>query len=106
MRQSILRASILAAVLSALSIGLARADGPSESPGAPPLPSWNDGPAKQTIVDFVHATTDKGSAMFVPPEQRIAVFDNDGTLWVEKPVYTQVQFALARVTALAPQHPE
>ena len=52
-----------------------------------PLPSWNDGPAKQAIVDFVKATTDSASPKFVPPEERIATFDQDGTLWVEHPIY-------------------
>ena len=68
--------------------------------------SWNDGPAKQAIVDFVRATTDKASPHFVPPEDRIATFDQDGTLWVEHPLYAQAMFALDRVHALAPKHPE
>jgi hypothetical protein len=71
-----------------------------------PLPSWNEGPAKQAIVGFVHATTDKGSPKFVPPAERIATFDNDGTLWCEQPMYFQFLFALDRVKVLAPQHPE
>jgi hypothetical protein len=71
-----------------------------------PLPSWNEGPAKQAIVDFVRATTDKAGPKFVPPEARIATFDNDGTLWVEQPIYTQVVFAIDRVVVLAPKHPE
>ena len=71
-----------------------------------PLPSWNDGPAKQAIVEFVRVTTDKASPKFVPPEDRVATFDNDGTLWVEQPIYTQVTFAIDRVVALAPTHPE
>jgi phosphoserine phosphatase len=71
-----------------------------------PLPSWNDGPAKKAILDFVRATTDKASKQYVPPAQRIATFDQDGTLWVEQPMYTQVMFALDRVVALAPKHPE
>jgi phosphoserine phosphatase len=70
------------------------------------LPSWNDGPAKQAIVDFVEATTSEGGADFVPPEDRIATFDQDGTLWVEQPLYTQAMFALDRVAELAPEHPE
>jgi hypothetical protein len=73
---------------------------------ADPLPSWNDGPAKQAILDFVKATTDKTSPKFVAPAERIAVFDNDGTLWVEHPMYTQLAFALDRVKALAPKHSE
>jgi phosphoserine phosphatase len=71
-----------------------------------PLPSWNDGPAKQAIVQFVHDTTDKGSAKFVPEDKRIATFDNDGTLWAEQPMYFQLIFALDRVKAMAPKHPE
>jgi hypothetical protein len=55
-----------------------------------PLASWNDGPAKQAIVDFVKATTESGGAKFVPPAERIATFDQDGTLWVEHPLYSQV----------------
>jgi phosphoglycolate phosphatase-like HAD superfamily hydrolase len=71
-----------------------------------PLPSWNDGPAKQSIVAFVQKVTDRTDPQFVPPEQRIATFDNDGTLWSEQPIYFQFAFALARVKALAPKHPE
>jgi phosphoglycolate phosphatase-like HAD superfamily hydrolase len=71
-----------------------------------PLPSWNDGPAKQAILDFVRVTTDPSSPNFVPPEERIATFDQDGTTWVEQPIYAQMVFALDRVVALAPQHPE
>ena len=71
-----------------------------------PLPSWNDGPAKTTIIEFVSKVTKKGSPDFVPPAERIAVFDNDGTLWAEQPMYFQLFFALDRVKALAPQHPE
>jgi hypothetical protein len=70
------------------------------------LPSWNDGAAKQSIVNFVAASTREGSPDFVPPAQRIAVFDNDGTLWCEHPMYVQMAFALDRVKALAPMHPE
>jgi hypothetical protein len=70
------------------------------------LPSWNDGATKQSILDFVAAVTREGSPDFVPPAERIATFDNDGTLWVEHPMYTQLAFALDRVKALAPQHPE
>ena len=71
-----------------------------------PLPSWNDGPAKKAIVDFVARTTMAGGPDFVPVPERIAVFDNDGTLWTEHPVYFQLAFAMDRVKALAPQHPE
>ena len=71
-----------------------------------PLPSWNDGPAKQAILDFVKSTTDKANPKFVPPEDRIATFDQDGTTWVEQPIYSQVLFMFDRVAELAPQHPE
>ncbi|MEJ0089276.1 MAG: hypothetical protein WDM80_05955 [Limisphaerales bacterium] len=65
-----------------------------------PLPSWNDGAAKQAIVNFVKETTQTGGANFVPPEERIATFDQDGTLWVEHPVYSQLMFCFYRVGAL------
>jgi phosphoserine phosphatase len=71
-----------------------------------PLPSWNDGSAKQSIVDFVVKVTQEGSPNFVPVPERIATFDNDGTLWCEQPMYFQVLFALDRVKALADKHPE
>jgi hypothetical protein len=71
-----------------------------------PLPSWNDTSAKQTIVDFVGRVTKAGGPDFVAPAERIATFDNDGTLWVEQPMYVQMAFALDRVKALAPLHPE
>jgi hypothetical protein len=71
-----------------------------------PLPSWNDGGPKQAILQFVKDATAEGNATFVPKEQRIATFDNDGTLWVEQPIYTQFAFMLDRVRALAPEHPE
>ncbi len=77
---------------------------PSEA--ADPLPSWNDGPAKQSIISFVEKVTKPSSPDFVPVPERIATFDNDGTLWIEQPVPVQLYFALDRVKALAPQHPE
>ena len=70
-----------------------------------PLPSWNDGPAKASIVEFVAKVAKHGSPDFVPPAERIAVFDNDGTLWAEQPMYFQLFFALDRVQALAPSIP-
>jgi phosphoglycolate phosphatase-like HAD superfamily hydrolase len=73
---------------------------------ADPLPSWNDGATKKSIVDFVKRVTTPNSPEFVPESERIATFDNDGTLWAEQPVYVQVRFALDRVKALVPQHPE
>ena len=72
----------------------------------PPLASWNEGAAKQSIVDFVRRVTTEGSPDFVPVSERIATFDNDGTLWCEQPLPVQLYFALDRVKGLAPQHPE
>lgn len=71
-----------------------------------PLPAWNDGGTKRAIVDFVERVTKEGSPEFVPPAERIATFDNDGTLWAEQPMYFQLFFAVDRVKALAPKHPE
>jgi len=71
-----------------------------------PLPSWKDGPTKQSILEFVHKVTEESGPEFVRPEDRIATFDNDGTLWTEHPMYTQLAFALERVKALASAHPE
>ncbi|MBW2157705.1 MAG: haloacid dehalogenase-like hydrolase [Deltaproteobacteria bacterium] len=71
-----------------------------------PLPSWNEGTAKRSIIDFVNRVTKPDSPDFVAPEQRIATFDNDGTLWGEQPMYFQLFFAIDRVKALAPMHPE
>ena len=88
-----------AALFSSLSNSVAQAQGLS-------LPSWSDGPSKQAILDFVHATTEQASRDYVAPEDRIATFDQDGTMWVEHPAYAQAMFALERVSALASQHPE
>jgi phosphoserine phosphatase len=71
-----------------------------------PLPSWNDGASRDEILDFVQQVTKEGGADFVRPEDRIAVFDNDGTLWAERPIYFQFLFAIDRVKAMAPEHPE
>lgn len=71
-----------------------------------PLPSWNDGPTKQAIVDFVNAVTDPDSPDYVAPTDRIATFDNDGMLWAEQPYYFQLQFAMDRVKAISADHPE
>ncbi|MGZ9241203.1 MAG: HAD family hydrolase [Candidatus Binatia bacterium] len=78
----------------------------SVSQAADALPSWNDGKAKQSVIAFVKRISVKGGKDFVPVNERIAVFDNDGTLWAEQPLYFQLAFALDRVKALAPQHPE
>jgi len=71
-----------------------------------PLPSWNDGPAKKAIIEFVEATTTQGAPAFVPVEERVATFDQDGTLWVEHPMYSQVMYCLERVPALVKAKPE
>ena len=91
---------------STLAVALMLFAAPVRAQQADPLPSWNDGPAKQAILDLVGATTEPGSPDFVAPEDRLATFDQDGTLWVEHPIYSQVVFALDRVVALAPEHPE
>jgi phosphoglycolate phosphatase-like HAD superfamily hydrolase len=87
--------------LALLAAAFARLGAQSDS-----LPLWNDGAAKRAIVEFVHATTMRGSATFVAPEERIATFDQDGTLWVEQPMYTQVIYCLDRVPALVKARPE
>jgi phosphoglycolate phosphatase-like HAD superfamily hydrolase len=92
---------IALALLVGAQLSLAQAPPPTD-----PLPSWNEGPAKEAIVAFVGATTDKASPKFVPPEERIATFDQDGTLWVEHPMYTQVMFCLDRVPAVVKAKPE
>ena len=71
-----------------------------------PLPSWNDGPAKQSIIDYVTRVTKEGGADYVAPKDRLATFDNDGTLWIEQPIYTQFAFAIDEVKAQANKHPE
>jgi hypothetical protein len=77
-------------LLAALCVSLTSVE------AADPLASWNDGPAKQAIVEFVKATTTQGNPQFVPPEERVATFDQDGTLWVEHPIYTQVMYCLEK----------
>jgi phosphoglycolate phosphatase-like HAD superfamily hydrolase len=79
---------------------------PAQARAQNPLPSWNDGPAKQAILAFVKTTTDPASPKFVPPEARIATFDQDGTLWVEHPLYSQVVYCLKRVPAVVAKRPE
>ena len=91
----------LALALTSLALAF-----PPEARAGDPLPSWNDSAAKQALLRFVAETTREGSASFVPPPERIAAFDNDGTLWAEQPIYFQAAFAFDRVKQLAPQHPE
>jgi phosphoglycolate phosphatase-like HAD superfamily hydrolase len=100
---AITRRPLLAALLGFAFGGGAACDALAQSD---PLPSWNDGAAKKTITDFVARVTTDGRPDFVPIDQRIATFDNDGTLWCEQPFYFQLAFAIDRVKALAPQHPE
>lgn len=100
-------AIVLTMVVALLADGSPTAPSAAAVPqGTDALPSWNDGPSKNAIVSFVQKVTSQGSAEFIPEAERIAVFDNDGTLWSEQPIYFQFAFALSRVRALAPQHPE
>ena len=102
-RTFIHRRAVLTALLA--SIAVAAATGPSLAQNDP-LPSWNDGPAKKAITDFVMKVTRDGGSDFVPEPQRIAVFDNDGTLWSEQPMYVQLAFVVDRIKAMSNQHPE
>ena len=97
--RSILKLAV--AALAAVLVPVAAVAQPAD-----PLPSWNDGPAKKAIVEFVRATTTQGGPQFVPPTERIATFDQDGTLWVEHPMYTQVMYVLERVPAVVKAKPE
>lgn len=92
--------------LAAAALFAALALGSPNVRSADALPSWNDGEAKQSVVDFVNKVTKEGSSEFVPVAERIATFDNDGTLWAEQPLYFQFLFAIERVKTLAPQHPD
>ncbi len=97
---------LIRTVSLAILLLLSACAGSRPEPAVDPLPSWNDGAVKQSIVDFVSVVTDAGSHDFVAPADRVAVFDNDGTLWSEKPTYFQLLFILDRVRELAPAHPE
>jgi phosphoglycolate phosphatase-like HAD superfamily hydrolase len=100
------------AVLPAISVPLLSVSAQAQLPQrpsqaeVPALPSWNDGSAKQAILDFVRATTEASSPKFVPPDERIATFDQDGTLWVEHPLYSQLMYCLDRVPVIVDRHPE
>src|SRR5262245_5360353 len=98
--------ALLLAVLIAVSAMSQERRPGDRLPNADPLPSWNEGPVKQSIIDFVNRVTKDGSKDFVPVNERIATFDNDGTLWVEQPFYTQLAFIVDRIKKLAPAHPE
>jgi phosphoglycolate phosphatase-like HAD superfamily hydrolase len=100
---------VLLSAMAALPTAYALLDAtstPAQTPASGQLPSWNDGPGKQAIFDFVRATTDRSSPHYVLPEERVAVFDQDGTLWVEHPLYTQVVYCLERVPVVVAQKPE
>jgi hypothetical protein len=100
------RTTLAAAMLTAAFLAWPTAARAQDKAAADPLPSWNDGPAKKAITDFVAKVTKEGSPDFVAPADRVAVFDNDGTLWSEQPMYFQLAFAIDRVKALADKHPE
>jgi phosphoglycolate phosphatase-like HAD superfamily hydrolase len=100
-RRAILSALLASTAMAAMPVSVRLALAQDD-----PLPSWNDGASKQSILNFVAAVTKEGSSDFVPVAQRIATFDNDGTLWCEQPMYVQLAFALERVKALSNQHPE
>lgn len=99
MKQQVLSICTLLALVSSSAFS-------TQSHAQEPLPSWNDTATKKSIVSFVEKTTNTGSADFVPIAERIAVFDNDGTLWAEQPLYFQAIFIFDRIRELAPQHPE
>ncbi len=101
-----IRISRRAFLVATLAVGLLTVASAQGQRGIDPLPSWSDGKVKQSIIDFVARVTKAGGPDYVKPAERIATIDNDGTLWVEQPLYTQFVFALDRVKALAPKHPE
>ena len=97
------RRTMLKLALATTAVGLGGIPAQAQSD---PLPSWNDGATKQAITAFLARVTSQGGPDFVPVDQRIATFENDGTLWVEQPMYVQFAFILDRVKALAPQNPD
>ena len=101
-RRTVLTTMALLPALSALPLSVSAS---AQIASSDPLPSWNNGSAKQAILDFVLDTTDRASPKFVPPEERTATFDQDGTLWVEQPIYSQMVYCLDRVPVLAAQEP-
>jgi phosphoglycolate phosphatase-like HAD superfamily hydrolase len=101
---AVMRCGLRGVPVLALLAG-AGACGHPAAPASDPLPSWNDGAAKQAIVAFVRAATDSAGPGYIPPQRRVAAFDNDGTLWIERPI-VQLAFTLDRVRALAPSHPD
>jgi hypothetical protein len=105
-RKSNMKTQLMKLFFSTLAMLALVVGGATSAKAQDPLPSWNDGPAKQAIVEFVSKTTTVGSPDFVPPEERIATFDQDGTLWVEHPVYSQLMFCLDRIPAIVVAKPE
>jgi phosphoglycolate phosphatase-like HAD superfamily hydrolase len=105
-RRALVSNLVLLPALSATLLSSAAQAQTAPTASTAPLASWNEGPAKQAIIDFVHATTDQGSPKFVPAEDRIATFDQDGTLWVEHPIYSQVMYCLDRVPDVVAAKPE
>jgi len=105
-RRQLLQLGMTATAAALITGGAEFAFPPEAHALGDPLPSWNDGTAKKAILDFVHATSDKSSSKFVPPEQRIATFDQDGTLWVEHQMYSQVVYCFDRVPAVVKAKPE
>src|SRR5262249_50046081 len=98
--------SLLKVTRAALVTAIALSSWGSAQVASDPLPSWNDGASKKAVLEFISRPTSSGSKDFVLEDERIATFDNDGTLWVEQPMYTQMAFLLDRVKQLAPAHPE
>src|SRR5262249_26315900 len=105
-RSTVFRTALAAAALALGLLVPAPAPRIAAQPAADPLPSWNDTGPKKAILAFFAKVTKEGSPAFVPVPERIATFDNDGTLWVEQPMYTEIVFCMDRVKALAPKHPE
>jgi hypothetical protein len=93
-------------LVAVLCINLFYACSVKQNDSIDPLPSWNEGKSKQSIIDFVNDVSNENSPNYIKPEDRIATFDNDGCLWSEQPYYFQLQFAIDRIKAMAPDHPE
>jgi len=105
-KQDLVAAAVVGALAFATTIAQAALSAEALAKADDPLSSWNDGKARQSIIEFVARVTKEGSPSFVPVAERVAVFDNDGTLWAEQPMYFQAFFVFDRIKALAPQHPE
>src|SRR5271166_2348944 len=106
MRPTVKSIASYAAIVRVFALGVLFVLGVPAQAETDPLPSWNDGAAKKAIVEFVQATTTQGGPQFVPPPERVATFDQDGTLWVEHPIYSQVMYSIDRVPAFVKAKPE